>query len=369
MSTLQPTSQGKLAVEVKSDSEFYSRNVPIEIRDASMLLVGRGRGRSFELPIGLYQVSAVLEDGQEHSQLVHVRADDTAVVTLAWRKSDLGVRGAISGGGWFAKRRSAYALISRFRQRGSAVEKGGPFAMSRVPLPPASLEAVDGAKLVGSRGAIWYFECLNSLTAVATATILVGRQRLSISLPSSPQTKESRLCEVWIDDLPNGPEATVWISPERTVANALQNMLASGHLAPASIVADEAVELLRDKYSDPTGAALAALIVRKVGRLARFEKWLENLARDFAWLPDGKILLASVLFERRTDLDRALSLAAEAATQRILYTECYSILLDLLRRWPNKENWSGYADTIASLASAAPYVDWNSNCFTQVLES
>jgi len=141
-------------------------------------------------------------------------------------------------------------------------------------------------------------------------------------------------------------------------------MLAAGNLASAASMADQATELLRDKYADPTGATLAALTLRKVGRLAPHESWMENLARDFAWISDAKILLATLLVARRADLDRARCLALEAASQRVLYTESYALLLDLLRRWPRDTAYRPIPAAIGDLARSSPYVDWNSSCFS-----
>jgi hypothetical protein len=93
--------------------------------------------------------------------------------------------------------------------------------------------------------------------------------------------------------------------------------------------------LLAEKYSDPTGAALGALILYKVGRLGGWTGWVENLVRDFEWLPDGKILLANLLFDRKERTELALQLALRASRQTILY---------------NTESFSLFARAIATLA-------------------
>src|SRR4030095_10311763 len=90
MSTPQPTKQptkfGSLHVSVESDSVYFGNNTPVEIRDASMNLVAREpSNRIFKLPEGMYQVSAVLEDGREHTRLVEVRGDENIPVQLGTR--------------------------------------------------------------------------------------------------------------------------------------------------------------------------------------------------------------------------------------------------------------------------------------------
>ena len=75
--------EGRVSVQFKSDSMFLGSNVPVEVRDSSMRLVKHSRyERNFNLPAGLYEVSAVLEDGNKHSQLVLVGEDETVPVEL-----------------------------------------------------------------------------------------------------------------------------------------------------------------------------------------------------------------------------------------------------------------------------------------------
>jgi hypothetical protein len=172
---------------------------------------------------------------------------------------------------------------------------------------------------------------------------------------------------VRIDEAAGGARAGAWISPERTVGNALQNMLGTGHFGQAAAMADKAIELFRSKYEDPTAAALGALVLQRAGRLDRFRSWVENLARDFPWLPDGKVLLAAQLVGTRSERERARALVAQASTQRILYTESYSILLGLLRRWPDMEERSALGAEAARLGKRAPDTDWDSICLSHRL--
>ncbi|MDH5304584.1 MAG: hypothetical protein OEW64_10885 [Gammaproteobacteria bacterium] len=142
------------------------------------------------------------------------------------------------------------------------------------------------------------------------------------------------------------------------------NMLASRQVRSAVQMAEQATELLRQKYSDPTGAALGAIILNKVGRLERLESWVRNLAQDFPWLPDGKILVASINFARRSNMDEVRDLVIAASGQRPLFTESYSMLLDLLRRWPRDTDGDWRRGALKEVSSHSPYVDWDSICFS-----
>jgi hypothetical protein len=145
------------------------------------------------------------------------------------------------------------------------------------------------------------------------------------------------------------------------------NMLASGQLRHAVDMAGGVADLFRQKYRDPTGAMLGALILHKVGQLDNYEAWIENIVSDFSWIPDGKILLASLLISRQENLARAWQLLQEASEQRILYTESYSILLGLLRRWPREDESVSRQEIIAELAWHSPYIDWDSICLSRVV--
>jgi len=210
------------------------------------------------------------------------------------------------------------------------------------------------------------FQCLPSINEVPTARFAVGGRHLVTSLPISPEGgSPSGSCAVRFEAVGSRVRAQAWIMPQRTVANALQNMLASDYLLQAADVAADAAELLSEKYKDPTGAALGALLLYKTGKLARFENWVGNLARSFDWLPDGKILLARLQTDReRSPSPQVLDLCLQAAKQRLLFAECHALLLELLRRWPGSENADARANAVAQLSSFAPYVNPDSICFS-----
>jgi hypothetical protein len=324
---------GTLSVNVRGDSVFLGSVIPIEVRDSHMQLVQQGiPGRNLDLAEGIYEVSAILEDGRRHHKLVQVR------------------RGALT------------------RIEFSTLPGASPERLSSVATPaPAmgddtALIDVTGARHAGGGPDFWLFECQGKPDSVPTARFRLGGREARLSLPLSAEVYPANICRVRAQKTKTGVRADAWIAPERTVANGLQNMLASGFLLQAAKIAEDAVGLLQSKYSDPTGAALGALILHKTGRLERYSDWVENLARSFDWMPDGKVLLASLLFNRQDARDRALDLALRAARQTMLYSESFSLLLDLLRRWPGDAEKTGRAEGVRRLALQAPYIDWESTC-------
>ena len=135
----------------------------------------------------------------------------------------------------------------------------------------------------------------------------------------------------------------------------------------ANAVANDAVQLLRDKYQDPTGAVLGGLILLKTGGLQQWKGWVENLARDFPWLPDGKVMFARLMFDFESANDTALQQALAASRQRMLYTESYSLLLEMLRRWPREGDRDARREAVGRLSVDAPYLDWESICLSETV--
>ena len=365
-----PGPLGSIDVSVASDSMFLGQRVPIEIRDSELRLVAKETSsRSLELPEGLYQVSAVLEDGRRHSSLVQVKGGQQTLVSIAAEQS------AANAGRVASENVSVKALVEGPRYRRpqftrsmeAAAVQGTEIEVENA--ADSQLLEVFGANLSRETRTLRIFQCEPQLTSVASALLQIGQRRLRISLPISPANwTPSGSCAVRVESTPTGIHLQAWISPERTVANALQNMLSGGYVIEAAKVADNAVELLQAKYSDPAGAVLGALILLKTGRLQRWTSWVENLARDFSWLPDGKVLLVQLAVERGAASDRELSLALEASQQRMMYTECHSLLLDLLRRWPREEaRRDDRQAAIKRLTDDTPDVDWESICLSHAL--
>ena len=315
-----------------------------------------------DLPVGLYEVSAVLEDGQRHSQLVQIKEGESTPVELGLREPDqVPESRSLVESPDLPRSRSL-----RYTQKVESLPVAG---IEAEPELVAQLLEVSGAWLKHETRSLWVFACKSDLDSVPTALFRINDRRVRISLPISPEREfPHNSCVVKVEETRTGAHASAWISSERTVANALQNMLSSGYVLRAADVADDAVDLLRYKYSDPTGAALGALVLHKVGRLEKRPSWVKNLARDFDWLPDGKVMLALLLQNDESTVNQALELALQASEQRMLYTESYSLLLDLLRRWPSDAGRADRKGAIGKLASLSPCVDWESICLSHVVE-
>lgn len=348
-------------VEILSESSSYGYNVPVEVRDSEMRLVKiPSYERRFPLPTGLYEVSAVLEDGRRHRQLVQIKEEQETIARLGFvEQSPSPVSSTFSAE---ATEYSSFETPRHTQDLDSYIE---PEVKTELTV---QLIEVQGASLVKEGRRHWIFACSNELESVANALLQVGPKKVRISLPISPERPfPHNSCVVKVEEQPSGVMVDAWISKERTVANALQNMITSGYMFKAADMAKDAVELLREKYKDPTGAALGVLILFKVGQCVKWMSWLENLARDFDWLPDGKVILAKLMYDNDLDMDRALALAIQASEQRMLYSESYSILLDLLRRWPRATGDDARKQAVDRLSFHASYIDWESICLSQTI--
>ena len=372
MNTVAKDKMGTIKVQIDSDSAYFRGNVPLEVRDNHMRLVQKSDDvRSFELEPGIYQISAVLEDGQEHKHFIKVQSGETTTVkmganTESIKRQEIRRRKQRKA---FKKYRSRYTKTMEVIVSEDTTDYGTESAEID------ALVKLLGAERLDDRRNPWMIACSSNVESVATAEVDVGDDRYCISLPTSPHDSPGyNSCVVTIEEIYSRPHVVAWISPQRVVANAIQNMMASNELHSARRMAKEATELLRAKYRDPTGATLGALVLHKFGLLYDKISWLENLTRDFDWIPDGKILLAATLLKQESvsmeDAQRAFELAVKASEQRILYTECFSILLDLLRRWPIKEMEPDIRkQAIARLAYQSPDIDWHSICMSLKMET
>ncbi len=411
---------GTLRVALSTQSVQFNRTAPVEIRDENMVLVQRiESGAEIALPPGLYQVSAVLQDGAEYRRIAKVDAGATCEITL-----DSGTARAAS-----AAAPQRHALAKRMRPdmpasagaapppppmpappgpepvgaaapamarppasrptpvgaeppdvgsifdrslrilkrvvRPATTASSRPAAPAPPPPPPARAEpalvSLERARNLRDLPDGWLLRGDSSIGAsIPTARVQVGDATWRISLPLNPGQGD---CTVQVTPGNTRVPVTAWMAPDRTMVAALQNMLLNGEYEALAPVADQAIELLRSKYQDPTGAALGALILHKVGKLSTYVPWLENLARDFPWIPDGDVLLASMLVQEHRELDRALQLALSAAQRRMLLSESYSILLDMLRRWPDRAAMAPHRALLEAVVRRGAYVAWGSLYF------
>jgi hypothetical protein len=329
------SNSGTLFIKIRSDVDQVRSVVPVEIRDSHLRLLKLPKSpRHVDLAPGLYEISTVLEDGNKYSQSVQVEKGITSTVELQVKEDAP------------EKRKSRTR-----RSRGFLTE----------------LLAVTGASMIQQTSTTWNFQAQSEVQRVPTALIRVGEQRFLISLPICSTNAGKSSCIVKVEPSANSTVITAWISQKQRAASAMQNMLAAGFFLEAAGVADDAIELLQGKYNDPVGAALGALIMYKTGQLQRRKSWIKNLARDFPWLPDGKVMLVSLLFNDESERERALDLAVAASKQQMLFTENYSLLLGLLRRWPKGSDTEKIHNAIETMASRSPFLNWESICLSYAL--
>jgi hypothetical protein len=106
--------------------------------------------------------------------------------------------------------------------------------------------------------------------------------------------------------------------------------------------------------------------LHRFGRLHEKQDWVENLSRDFDWLPDGRILCAALLQrdDDASERDRGLDLLLNATERRPLYTDGLSLGLELLRRWPGEERSAERRERLERLAEYSAAADWESIALT-----
>lgn len=111
---------------------------------------------------------------------------------------------------------------------------------------------------------------------------------------------------------------------------------------------------------DPPGAALGGYILHQAGQLQEKQGWVENLARDFQWLPDGRILLAALLRRDSSSAEqnRGLGLLLSATENRPLFTDGLSLGMELLRRWPDEASRGQRFERLDYLAGLSAGTDW-----------
>lgn len=382
---------GSLRVLLDVDSYFLKNSLNVDVWDSDLQhCASIQEGQRLDLPEGIYQVSAVLADGGSHKKIVEIKEQQLSEVKLeSTSPMVLGrslIRNPLLIGGGFEK--SIDDFLSSPLKGLPASESGAEELPQIEEIPQAwfpqldglraglfsevSVLSTEGARLVNSSGNRFMFEPDEmSLEKLACATIQVEDSLYKVSLPLNRETYSGKNdCTLEVFD--QGPRKRLYarFGARRTVSYALQNMLNEGYLLQASEVAVEATELLRGKYRDPTGAALGALLLNKSGRLKTRRDWLENLARDFPWIPDGKVLLANILIQKEADSENSLKLALEASRDTMLFTESFSILLHMLRNWPwpvPDQLSEEYRSVLMRLSLQSASVDWSASTLTQRL--
>ena len=407
---------------------FWQDGLKIDIRDASLRFVASITGREgldgLELPEGFYQFSTVLHSGQEVSQLVNLRPDhsdvDRVIIFSAddlqghTRKNQESPTPSTPKTNSIPFARDSdfiHALpvierinLTRILEREKILLDIGTQSIPTTSYPPSApeknllnyIEQYRNPRLerllsnLADSSNVPEFdadEAINrkiteygwQLTAasyafagVPMATLANNKRIMQISLPLFPDP-ESSSCDLIVE--PDGTHE-ISIASSNMVASGLLNMLKGGHYLHAAHVARQAHMMLFEKYEDPVAATLGALVLQKTGALgtAPYDRWLRNLARSFEWLPDGKILLAQILMDRldlesgrnREKKSELKKLLEQASKQRVLFTECFSMMHNLVRLWP----WEGLHEKrwrkkiLHRLAPIAASLDWRATFVT-----
>lgn len=359
--------RGQLRVSVHSESSWLSQHLPFVVRDARNAFVTDGTvGEIAELDEGYYTVEVITPSGAPHREVVHVAADETSPLAI-------GVDSDTAPG---------VGLVGSTVPMPPMPQAEPPFMAEAGPSFTAEAEprAADGgrpARLAGVRFCTatednggWTFSPDIGLRDLPTASFLLDDDPHAwvISLPLNPAGTESDLreCHVRIERPDTGPAHPVAsFSRRRRVSRMLDGVLLHHEVASATLL-DQAAELLLSKYSDPPSAALGGLTLHRFGRLEERQDWVENLARDFSWLPDGQILCAALLMkdENPSERERGLNLLFSATVSRPLYTDGLSLASELLRRWPGEKWAEKREERLARLADYACTADWNAVMLT-----
>lgn len=330
-----------LKIKVRSKFNYGGRGTAIDIRDSELILIEkRTTEREFYLPPGLYEVSAFLGDGKRASQIIEIFSSQLAEINF---EPDLDYQPAPP------EDISQFKTIEDLKQVNSFL---------------VDLLDIKTNFTVYPAENYWIVQSKDAMQEVSVITFEKNGSRIQASLPISQGHHYSVTCHVkQVVDSQHGL-VQINISQSRSIAFGLESMLRSGQIMKAAEVASNALEALIEKYTDPTGALLAALILYKTRQLDEWnKKYLIRLIKHHDWLPDAKIILALYLASTENSED-ALKLACEASKQRILLTENFSLLLDLLRYWPDAARNEQRNEALERLAQIAPLVIWESMYLT-----
>lgn len=338
---------GELKLKVESKLHFGGTDIKVEIRDSDLILIEPATTkRHFSLPVGLYEISAVLDDGKRTAKVVEVTGKHLTEIKLC---PDLPFQPA------------APSEDSDFR---SARDLRQSYPMK------TGMELLDASSdvTIYAEESHWIIRHSQAMEQVAVATIKRAGTIVQASLPiSAGNHRYSVTCHVKRDAGTPFKPLQISISQTRSIASAMERMAGAGQIESATRLASGAIKTLLETFVDPTGAALAALILHKTDRLKGKQLLLEQMVTRFDWLPDGKVLLASQLVRDPEKRDIALQLACDASKQRILFTETFSLLLDLLRYWPDEGGSSARSEALSRMGKRAPFVDWRSTYLCDVL--
>jgi hypothetical protein len=335
---------GTLDARIAGGPTRVTSVLPLEVRDARDALVQRAVGQlRLEVPAGLYRVRGTLPSGRLAEEIVQVVEGEVATRVLTERG-------------------------------GASEDEDAPYsAQYLIDLPTGigghpsvGLLHVGGAE-VERMEAGWRFVPFGDLKATPFAQFATEDRFVVTSLPVNPEGNGvERGCTVTVQAGAEAARIVTGFARQRDVAQTLEGLIRSGEAHTTPKVLAYAEDLLFGKYKDPAAAALGGLTLHRMGRLVERLDWVENLARDFPWLPDGKVLLAATLVHAPEETERARGLAAliTAAETRPMFTDGLALLLDLLRRWPADDALELRLEAIDRIAPLTEMVDWSSVSLT-----
>jgi len=343
---------GQLRISIKSSSMFLADSLPVEIRDAQNRLVTRFTGpTSVVLPEGLYTVGATLPGGGRHSQVIKVDAGVSTELVLS--RSDADAAGSDD-------EEQALAGAPSFRGVRPDVPPD---------VPQATLLGHEAVTEPTQHGVTWVFDPVPEPTETPVAKFMIAGTTVSTSLPVNPRGKDDaeRSCVVTFSRRGDGIRVDAGFARQRRVAWTLEGLIRSANVVSVAELFDKSENLLYDKYRDPPAAALGGLTLHRIGRLPERQQWVENLARDFRWVVDGRVLLAAILSVHVDAGERARGLESllDAAPGRPLFTDGLALMIQLLRTWPDESGADERRAALQVITADRTTVDWDAMTLTR----
>ncbi len=96
---------------------------------------------------------------------------------------------------------------------------------------------------------------------------------------------------------------------------------------------EDAEDLLREKYSNPIAAALGGYALLRLGNLSYLHNWPNNLANDFAWLPDGAVIAGELAARKGQHVKAAKYLLKATERGLPLFQEGLGLLMGRIRSY------------------------------------